>query len=437
MTPKQRLLPLALIVTLAACQQAPLQAPVAPQPALAGAATRGGLGGQVLRVSTLAADGPGSLRAALAASGPRVIVFEVGGVIDLGRHDLTLTEPFVTIAGQTAPSPGITLIRGGMKIRTHDVVMEHLRFRMGDAGLPKKSGYEVDISIEGRNAWNVLVDHCSASWGTDENLSVSGPRYDGPAGTAHRVTLANNIIAEGLVNATHEKGAHSMGSLIHDDVREVLIRGNLYIHNADRNPWFKGGASGAIINNYIYNPGRWAIRLGYNPKEWEGRQAPPAPHVAIVGNVMQQGADSPATLALVGSNAPDLQGQAFMHDNLAYTRGGAPAALLAGGIATLAEAPFANARDAIPAARLRDWILANAGARPADRDATDRRLMAEISTGTGRQIDSQEEVGGYPAAVATHRALTPPADTPGVEAWLAAFRREVEGRQPATEARAM
>lgn len=428
MKPTQLLAPFVLLALLAACQQAPVQPQSTATLAIAGAQTQGGLGGPVLRVTTLAADGPGSLRAALAAKGPRVIVFEVGGVIDLGRHDLILTEPFVTIAGQTAPSPGITLIRGGMKIRTHDVAMEHLRFRMGDAGLPKKSGYEVDVSVEGKDAWNVIVEHCSVSWGTDENLSVSGPRYDGPEGTARRVSLLNNIIAEGLVNATHEKGAHSMGSLIHDDVREVLVRGNLYAHNADRNPWLKGGTSGAIINNYIYNPGRWAIRLGYNPKEWEGRTPPSAPRVAIVGNVMQQGADSPATLALVGSNAPDHQGEAFMHDNLAYTKGGVPTTLLAGGISTLAASPYANDEDALPAAQLREWILAHAGARPADRDATDLRLVAEIRNGSGRQIDSQQEVGGYPEATPTRRPLTPPADPKDVGAWLESFRRAVEGR---------
>ena len=104
------------------------------------AATPGGRGGRILRVTTLAADGPGSLKAALEAKGPRIVVFEVGGVIDLGRSTLTITEPFLTIAGQTAPSPGITIIRGGIDIRAHDVIVRHLRVRPGVDGQPKRSG---------------------------------------------------------------------------------------------------------------------------------------------------------------------------------------------------------------------------------------------------------------------------------------------------------
>uniref|UniRef100_UPI0025BE42C7 hypothetical protein n=1 Tax=Aquabacterium sp. TaxID=1872578 RepID=UPI0025BE42C7 len=316
----------------------------------------------------------------------------------------------------------ITLIRGGMKIRAHDVIMQHLRWRMGDTGLPKKNGYEVDVSIEGKNAYNVLVDHCSVAWGTDENLSISGPRHDGPAGTAHRVTLSNNIVAEGLVNSTHSKGAHSMGSLIHDDVQSVLIRGNLYTHNADRNPWFKGGSTGALINNFIYNPGKWAVRLGYNPKEWDKRTPPPAPKLAIIGNVLQHGADTPATLGMISSNSPDLQGDAYMRDNLAFLKTGAPATLLSGGITALAENPFTIGGNVVAAAQLREQILAHAGARPADRDSVDQRLIAEIRNGTGRQIDSQNDVGGYPSATATHRALTVPSHD--VETWLQGFSRQ-------------
>ncbi len=428
-----RLLPLfALPLLIGACQQTPARPaspPTAsPEQSRPGASTRGGLGGQIIRVTSLAANGPGSLRAALEAAGPRVIVFEVAGIIDLNRQDLVLDQPFVTIAGQTAPSPGITLIRGGMKIRAHDVIMQHLRFRMGDAGLPKGNGYEVDVSIEGRNAHNVWVDHCSVAWGTDENLSISGPRYDGPEGTARRVTLSSNIIAEGLVTSTHKKGAHSMGTLVHDDVRDVLIQGNLYANNADRNPWFKGGSTGALINNYIHNPGKWAIRLGYNPKEWEGRTPPPAPRLTLIGNVMQQGADTPATLSMIGSNAPDRQGEAFMQDNLAFLKTGAPAPLVSGGISALAASPVRLDTAPIPAARLREAMLASVGARPADRDSVDKRLLREILNGTGRQIDSQNEVGGYPEASPVRRALDVPAEPARQQAWLEAYAREVEGR---------
>jgi hypothetical protein len=98
------------------------------------AQTAGGRGGKIIRVTTLAADGPGSFVEAIQTKGPRIVVFEVGGVIDLHKRELKITEPFLTIAGQTAPSPGITLIRTGIDVLTHDVILQHIRVRTGTAG---------------------------------------------------------------------------------------------------------------------------------------------------------------------------------------------------------------------------------------------------------------------------------------------------------------
>ena len=121
--------------------------------------TPGGRGGQILRVTTLNPDGPGSFLEAVRTKGPRIIVFEVGGVIDLGGHEIKITEPFLTVAGQTAPSPGITFIRGGFQVGAHDVVWRHTRIRVGDIGAPKKSGWETDgLSTEGA-AHDVIFDH--------------------------------------------------------------------------------------------------------------------------------------------------------------------------------------------------------------------------------------------------------------------------------------
>jgi hypothetical protein len=146
--------------------------------------TPGGDGGTVIRVTTLAGSGPGSFREALAAKGPRTVVFDVAGVIDLGRHGLKVTEPFLTIAGETAPSPGVTLIRGGLAIETHDVIVRHLRVRAGRDGAPSRSGWEVD-GITCWKAHDVIVDHCSISWATDEirRAGGKGPRTGSPSAT--------------------------------------------------------------------------------------------------------------------------------------------------------------------------------------------------------------------------------------------------------------
>ncbi|GAA5162066.1 hypothetical protein [Viridibacterium curvum] len=389
-----------------------------------GTDTRAGSGGEIIRVTTLDGFGSGSLREALLTQGPRIIVFEVGGVIDLEKTDLKIRSPFVTIAGQTAPSPGITLIRGGMNIGTHDVLMQHIRFRIGDAGMAKKSGFERDVSITGPNARNVVVDHCSFAWGTDENLSVSGERYYGPQGTAGRVTLSNNIVAEGLLDATHEKGKHSMGSLIHDNVQEVAIIGNLYAHNRDRNPWYKTNATGVVVNNLIYNPGDYAVRGGGVPSEWSGRTMPANTQIAVVGNVLRHGPNTRKDLALLRVGANDAGADAFLSDNLAFDRKGEPMPMTLGKVTPLDKAPLWPAGlVARPAADTEAAVLRSAGARPRDRDAVDARIVAEAQSGGGRIIDSQEEIGGYPRPESTRRKLDIPKD---VDAWLKKLAADLE-----------
>ncbi len=368
-------------------------------------------------------EGPGSLAEALARRGPRVIVFEVGGVIDLDRQRLEIREPFVTIAGQTAPPPGITLIRGGLRVSTHDVVLQHLRFRMGDAGAAPGAGFEPDVATSGAEAHRIVFDHCSVAWGVDENLSVSGPRHDGPSATSRQVIIRHSIIAEGLRESVHEKGKHSMGTLVHDHCTDVAVVGNLYAHNDERNPWFKGFATGVIVNNLIYNPGRWAIRLGPVLKEWnEVGIAPQPPRVSIVGNVLRHGADTGAELPMIGSNS---SGAAFLADNLAWDRSGAPAPLVAPTVEQLPErVAWLEGLEAKPASSVEDWVLAHAGARPRERDAVDQRIVASVRERSGRLIDSQNAVGGYPAPPASERPLDIPAE--GVDEWLQGLARALE-----------
>ncbi|HYM34613.1 MAG TPA: hypothetical protein VET48_04405, partial [Steroidobacteraceae bacterium] len=239
------------------------------------ATTVGGRGGRIIKVTTLKSTGPGSLSEAMDADGPRIVVFEVGGVIDFGKKDeFKIKKPFITIAGQTAPSPGITIIRTGIDVATHDVILQHLHIRVGVSGAGKRSHWEPDAFSTVGGAYNVIVDHCSMSWAIDENLSASGPRFTGNTpdewrkGTSHDITFSNNIAAEGLANASHMKGEHSKGSLIHDNVTNILIIGNLYAHNLERSPLFKGGVRGAIINNLIYDPGQRAVHYNLIAAEW-------------------------------------------------------------------------------------------------------------------------------------------------------------------------
>ncbi|HET8645679.1 MAG TPA: glycoside hydrolase family 88 protein, partial [Vicinamibacteria bacterium] len=239
------------------------------RPAAAKVATRGGLAGRVVRVTSLEAGGPGSLREALDTRGPRLVVFDVGGVIDLGGRSLSVRQPHLTVAGQTAPDPGVTLIRGGLVVETHDVVLQHLAVRPGD-GVRGGGRWEPDALGVRRGpegvVHGVVFDHCSATWAVDENLSLSGPAdatpAQGPDATARDVTLTRCLVAEALSRSTHGKGEHSKGTLVHDGVRGVAIKHSLYAHNRDRNPRLKGGTRAVFSGNLVYNWGSSCVGVG-------------------------------------------------------------------------------------------------------------------------------------------------------------------------------
>jgi hypothetical protein len=295
---------------------------------------------------------------------------------------------------------------------------------MGDAGASAADGFEPDVATDGGEAHDVVFDHVSVAWGVDENLSISGPRFDGPEGTSRRVTIKDSIIAEGLQNSVHEKGAHSMGTLIHDYCSDIAVVGNLYAHNNERNPWFKGFATGAIVNNVVYDSGRWAMRLGAVVNEWaDSGITPEGPRVSIIGNVMHHGASTPVTAALVDSNS---NGAAYLRDNVVVTRAGGPGQVASSTVGILDQPPsLPTWIRPLPASAVVDRVVATAGARPTDRDAVDLRIIENFLAKTGRIIDSQNEVGGYPTGPTTLRPLEVPAD---VEAWLDALDAELEGR---------
>jgi hypothetical protein len=382
------------------------------------ATTPGGRGGAIVRVTNLNTDGPGSFAAAVATKGPRIVVFEVGGVIDLGAKEMKITEPFLTIAGQTAPSPGVTFVRGGIDIATHDVIVQHIRVRTGDAGLPKKSGFDTDALGTSGAAHDVIFDHNSVTWATDENMSASGQRFEGSDPdkwrqmASHRVTFSNNIIAEGLTFATHAKIEHSKGSLIHDNANDILLVDNLYAHNYERNPLLKGGTRTAIVNNLIYDPGQRAIHYNLMAEEW-GDKAWQVGKLTVVGTVLRAGLSTPPALAMVELGGyGDLE--LYMKDNIAVDQIGRPLPML--GRYTTSPAKFLEQKapplwppyvTPMPATAVQQYVLHNAGARPWDRDYNDVRLLADVAEGRGYHIASQDELHGYPVQTPTARPFNP------------------------------
>ncbi len=401
--------------------------------------TPGGRGGRILRVTNLNPDGPGSFQAAVLANGPRIVVFEVAGVIDLGRSELKITEPFLTIAGQTAPSPGITLIRGGLDVRAHDVVIRHIRVRTGADGQAKRSGWEADAFSTAGAAYNVIVDHCTLSWAIDENMSASGPRFNGATpeawrkGTSHRITFSYNLAAEGLADASHPKGEHSKGSLVHDNVTEILFYRNIWAHNVERSPLFKGGVRGSIVNNLIYDPQRRAVHYNLMDLEW-GERPHQVGQMSAVGNVLRGGPSTmPRLPFLMLGSVGDLEYHG--RDNIAVDQHGEP--LPAFGRYGETKARLIEKSEpvawwpqlaALPAKAVETHLLAEAGARPWDRDEHDLRVLFFIAEGRGKIIDDEKEVGGYPR-VGEVRAAFVEAD------WDLETMEPRSGRYPGQKAR--
>lgn len=408
------------VVTIVLCAVSVATASAAERLAFPGAMgwaadTVGGRGGKIIKVTTLAPSGPGSLLEAIETDGPRIVVFEVGGVIDMQKQEIKITKPYLTIAGQTAPSPGITLIKTGIVVMTHDVIIQHIRVRAGSAG-ETKPGWAPD-ALSTVNAYNLIVDHCTFTWAVDENLSASGPRFTGKTpdewrkNVSHRITFSNNIIAEGLAHSTHPKGEHSKGTLVHDNVTDILIVGNLYAHNYERNPLFKGGVRGMVINNLIYNPGARAVHYNLIPEEWYGREYQLG-RIVMIGNVLRGGPSTHPNLPLFmlgGSGDIEM----YEEDNIAVDWAGNPLPKFgryttsAAKIIPIPKPKLPTGVAPIPAIQVEESVIRNAGARPWDRDPIDSRIVADTVEGRGEIIDHEDQVGGYPKYSETRQPFNP------------------------------
>ena len=204
---------------------------------------QGGRGGKVIFVTNLDDSGPGSLREAIKTPGPRIVIFKVAGIIDL-KSELLMTEPYLTIAGQTAPGDGICLKGRRVKIDAHDTIIRYLRVRLGDE---QKTQDDAIATYTG--AKDTILDHCSASWSVDETLSATH---------AKNVTIQWCFITESMNLTSHVKGTHGYGSLINGE--EVSYHHNLYAHHSDRTPR-PAACQLDFRNNVIYDFGRGG---GYN-----------------------------------------------------------------------------------------------------------------------------------------------------------------------------
>ena len=398
-----------------------------------GTETIAGRGGQVIRVTNLNASGPGSLKAAIDTSGPRVVVFEVSGTIQVDSK-LTISNPYITIAGQTAPSPGITLRGATLCVRTHDVLIQHIRIRVGNQGgcwYKTRDG----IDMGGPNVHNLVIDHCSVSWATDENISVwpgSKQGYD--------ITISNCIISEGIPDPDRP-GTIGLGMLIGSNADRVSVIGDLFVHNKNRNPATVAKGT-AVINNLIYNSGWFGVRA-------EDLNDGNAFEVSIVGNVVIPGLNSGSyvnyAVSLRNEWAHAGSGShVYVSDNECVNRTSDPWSAVddreghKDKVKVDSPPLWPTGLIAKPSSEVKASVLANAGARPADRDSVDLRVVKDVRQGTGRFINSQNDVGGWPKLAKNRRALTLPNNPNGdddrdgytnLEEWLYTLAASVEGKE--------
>ena len=347
----------------------------------AGKWSRGGRGGRVIAVTNLNDDGPGSLRAALDAREPRTVIFRVSGTIELTKP-LRILHPFITVAGQTAPGDGICLKNYELQIgTTHDVIVRHLRCRPGD-----KTSQPGDVdALTLWDARDVIVDHCSATWSTDECLSVTRD--------SDRVTVQLCLIAEALTS-------HGLGSIIGSYRGEISFLHNLYASNRDRNPRPSGyqataghaGDPGPRIefrNNTIYN---WTSGPGYtgsgDPRESEriamnyiANHLKPGPDTsrAYRAKAFTVHGGATAELFVEGNQVENPPQPIEFQSELIVVRPGGTLIMRA---APLAFDPPAEKFTATAAYTL---ALQSVGAVKPKRDAVDARIIAGVRDGTGSQ----------------------------------------------------
>jgi hypothetical protein len=391
-----------------------------------GRTVNGGRGGKVIKVTNLNDAGPGSLREAINTSGARIIVFEISGTISLqSKLDVKMND--ITIAGQTAPGDGICLRNYPVSISADNVIIRYMRFRMGDTG-----DQEAD-ALGGRFHKNIIVDHCSMSWSTDECVSFYANE---------NFTLQWCIISESLRNSVHDKGAHGYGGIWGG--KNASFHHNLLANNDSRNPRLGEEAGKAFAltdlvdlrNNVIYN---------WNGNSCYGGEAM---NVNIVNCYYKPGPATPSSRSeriiaidknkIEGTEVYNIWGKFYISGNAVagsqrttddnWTYG--VYAQYHNSYGTVPENEKATMKLSIPlpvnnnvtthsALIAYDRVLDFAGAS-LKRDAVDTRIIGHVKNGTYTAsgsngsangiIDSQEDVGGWPVLNSTAPAKDSDAD---------------------------
>jgi hypothetical protein len=411
----------------------------------------GGRGGTVIQVTNLNDSGTGSLRAALTASGARTVVFRVAGIIELDS-DILIKNPYLTIAGQTAPGDGIcikfsaagTAFRG-IQIATHDLVIRYLRIRCGFSATAMD--YGSPFQVYGTSSSNIILDHCSTSWHPGRTGVTIWP----PPGISDtNITIQRHLAAEALLGGNYPNGARGAFLFGNQEssntavIDHITLYKSLMAHNRKRNPEAQNNnrttiATYQIINNVMYHF-KWdgSLLIGsYDPPGYQGPDTVVA-HYNIFGNYYKR-SELPGqrseiritrgTRTYVGDHT---------YGNIGPSRTSSeddPWDIVAGiGSLHAPKDPY-QATSAFDATNLPPYetadqaytdVLADVGANMGlnadgtarnEQDSVDARLVKEVINNTGNYINDPSDVGGWP----TYRAGDgpyPDSDADGMsDAW--------------------
>ncbi|MSU22194.1 MAG: polysaccharide lyase [Opitutus sp.] len=347
----------------------------------------GGRGGKVIVVTNLNDSGPGSFREACEAAGPRIVVFNIAGIIRL-KDRVSIRAPYITIAGNTAPGDGICIAGDTVELNTHDIVVRHLRFRRG-----KTDAADRDDSLGGNPVGNLIIDHVSASWSLDENISMYRHMYRPPGGTQElklptvNITIQNSISSESL-NIYHHSFGSTIGGL------NSTFHHNLWANNTGRNPSVGMYGDFTFVNNVLFN---------YHHRTVDGGD-----HLSffnIINNYFKPGPGTPRGDIAFRLLKPESERSKTVFDNFgkAYVAGNVVEGYdrvtknnWDGGVQPEIRGPeragvFAKIRLDLPirhapleissAAAAFDYVLANVGATLPRRDPVDERIVTSARTG--------------------------------------------------------
>lgn len=359
-----------------------------------GAYTQGGRGGRVMVVTTLADSGPGSFREACETGGARVIVFNVAGVIRL-KSPISIRAPYVTIAGQTAPGDGVCITGHSVLIDTHDVIIRHMRFRRNNPDVMFR-----DDALGGNGVGNIIIDHCSGSWGSDENMSMYRHVYDRGGKNLKlptvNITIQNSIFSEALDLYSHAFGATIGG-------HNCMFNSNLFASNICRNASVGMDGTFNFVNNVVYN--------------WWSRTIDGGDHKSFYNIINNHYKPGPITMELKDrpcshrilkpeprrdKNLPTLFGKAYVDGNIMEVYPEITKDNWNGGVQVFEEETCGEYTDKIrayepfemphvtilPTDSVMPYVLANVGATLPRRDAVDTRVIETVRTGKAIYVDN-------------------------------------------------